>query len=110
MTAEDLDGLELEIAIRNHDPAGLFGGRYAEIPEEIKQRLLAYLQTGEYPGQFLEGVITNDLRKTVNSARGTEYEQWYVHVPLLVWWVHNRCPGNAIGYSNYMERVDNRPN
>lgn len=97
-----------EIGIQSLDPDWLFGGRYAHLPAGCKDRLLDYLQTGEYPGAFLEGVIINDLAMAVNYGIGTEYESWYAHLPLLVKWVYNNCPGNRVGRDNYMRLVKNR--
>ena len=76
----------------------LFDGRYAAIPLDIQSRIMAYLTDGTDPGSFLEGVFTNDLRKTVNYSReGAPYESWYVHLQLLVWWVYNQCPLQYVG-------------
>jgi len=99
---------EREVGIQNLDPSFLFDGPYAELPEDLRARLLAYLQTGEYPGKFLEGVIINDLRQTVNHGQGTEYERWYAYLPLLVKWAYNNCPGNYVGISNYARWVKHR--
>jgi hypothetical protein len=81
---------------------------YAALPDDLKARLLAYLQTGAYPGKFLEGVLTNDLQLAVNYGQFTEYEPWYAHLPLLVKWVYNNCPFNKVGRENYMRLVKNR--
>ena len=94
-----------EIGIQALDPDVLFGGRYSEIPDDIKARLLAYLQTGEYPGKFLEGVLTNDLKKAVNYCIGTEDSAWYAHLPILVKWVYNNCPGQFVGPDGYARHV-----
>lgn len=106
MSSVDMTNMaEREIGVQRLDPAFLFGGRYGVLPAALQGRLLAYLQTGEYPGKFLEGVIINDLRQTVNYGIGTEYEPWYAHLPLLVKWVYNNCPGGFVGLENYTRHV-----
>jgi hypothetical protein len=103
-----LDMFEHEIGIQSLDPAFLFDGNYANLPDAVKARLLDYLKTGNYPGKFLEGVLINDLRQTINYGQGTEYEPWYAFLPLLVKWAYNNCPGNLVGRDNYMRHVKNR--
>jgi hypothetical protein len=96
---------ERDLRCAQLDRAALFDGMYAEIPPVIQDRLMAYLESGHNPGSFLEGVLTNDLTKAVNSARGgTEYSHWYPHLQLLVLWVYNQCPSKFVndGYATHV--------
>lgn len=104
----EMTQLELDLGCAQLDPKALFHGRYSELLPVIKMRLFDYLKDGTYPGAFLQGVITNDLRLTVNSARATEYEAWYAQLPLLVWWVYNQAPACYVGYENYFKHVKQR--
>jgi len=100
-----MEQIDVEIGIAELDPAALFHGRYDVFDQEIKDRLLAYLRQGTYPGRFLEGVLTNDLQKAVNSARTEEYAPWYDHLPNLVWWVYNQAPSGLVGPDGYARHV-----
>ena len=70
-----------------------FPGPYAQIPKHMQEAIRRYVERGIRPGDFLTGVITNDLMRAVNHADDT-------NLPLLrtyVQWFYNYAPGACWG-------------
>ena len=76
------------------DPSGY----YSEIPQHMRDAIRRYIVDYIQPGDFLTGVITNDLRRAVNHADAQ-------NLPLLklyVQWFYNIAPGNCHGSPEIM--------
>ena len=70
-----------------------FNGQYADIPAHMQDAIRRYVIQGYKPGDFLTGVITNNLRQAVGHADET-------NLPLLktyVQWFYNEAPGSCWG-------------
>jgi hypothetical protein len=75
-----------------------FEGDYARIPSHMQDAIRRYVVQGLKPGDFLTGVITNDLRRAVNSAD----EQNLPLIKLYVQWFYNEAPGVCSGSHEHM--------
>lgn len=70
-----------------------FSGIYSAIPPHMQAAIRRYIEQGFMPGDFLVGVITNNLTRAVNYADET-------NLPLLklyVQWFYHEAPGNSWG-------------
>jgi hypothetical protein len=75
-----------------------FTGDYAQIPERMQEAIRLYVLHGKRPGDFLTGVITNDLRRAVGYADAE-------NLPLLklyVQWFYNVAPAICSGSPAHM--------
>lgn len=75
-----------------------FKNSYAQIPEHMQAALRRYVLEGIQPGDFLTGVITNDLKRAVGHADA-------INLPLLklyVQWFYNIAPGFCWGSTAIM--------
>jgi len=70
-----------------------FRGDYATIPPHMQEAIRRYVVQGIKPGDFLTGVITNDLRRAVGCAD----EQNIGLLKLYVQWFYNEAPGSCWG-------------
>ncbi len=70
-----------------------FVGEYEKIPQHMRDAIGRYILGGTMPGDFLTGIITNDLKRAVFNADET-------NLPLIktyVMWFHWEAPGNCWG-------------
>ena len=70
-----------------------FDGQYAQIPLRMQEALRRYVVQGILPGNFLQAVITNNLRGAVGYADEE-------NLPLLkvyVQWFYNVAPSSCSG-------------
>ena len=70
-----------------------FEGGYEEIPEHMREAMLAYVEMGRLMGDFLRAVVSNDLSRAVGYAD----EQNLPLIPLYVRWFYNRAPAGCHG-------------
>jgi hypothetical protein len=71
-----------------------FDGEYAEIPDYMREPLLAYVNTGRSSRfDFLRAVVSNDLFNSVGRADKTNLAL----LPLYVRWLYNRAPIGCYG-------------
>ena len=77
-----------------------FVGDYAQIPPHMQDAIRRYIVQGLKPGNFLTGVITNDLRRAVCAAD----EQNLPLIKLYVHWFFNEAPGNSQGSPEIMRK------
>ncbi len=75
-----------------------FEGEYEQVPEHLREGLVAYVTDHRYPGGFLEAVLTNDLRKSVD--RGDEKS--LAGLKYVVMWLFNRAPSGCWGSQEKM--------
>ncbi len=55
------------------------------IPPKIQRLITNYLEEGAYPGEFLKGVLTNDLRKALLNGDYEEIKELYsIHEYILL--------------------------
>ncbi len=47
------------------------------IPPKTQRLLDAYVKEGKYPGEFLKGILTNDLHKTLRNGDYEEIKELY---------------------------------
>lgn len=77
---------------------------YSRIPENLHDGLNAYVLTGRPTGQFLQAVISNDLKEA--CARGDL--ECLEALPTLVSWFYNVAPGSCWGspeaYESWREK------
>lgn len=74
-----------------------FTGEYDVIPQHMRDAIMDYAIHRKEPGDFLTGVICNDLKKAVCHADSQ-------NLPLIktyVLWFHNRCPSFLTGKENF---------
>ncbi len=80
-----------------------FDGDYAQIPERMQEALRLYVLHGVTPGDFLTGIITNNLRLAVGHADSTNaplirlYLQWFWNVAPA------RCHGSDRNMRQWVE-------
>jgi hypothetical protein len=70
-----------------------FEGGYAQIPPHMQEAIRRYVVQGLAPGQFLQGVISNDLRMAVGHADQTNLPL----IKLYVQWFYNVAPAACYG-------------
>lgn len=70
-----------------------FDDGYEEIPEHMREAMLAYVQTGRLTGDFLRAVVSNDLRRAVGHTDAQNLPL----IPLYVRWFYNRAPAFCHG-------------
>lgn len=70
-----------------------FEGGYEEIPEHMREAMLAYVHMGRLTGDFLRAVVSNDLIGAVGRAN----RQNLPLIPLYVYWFYNRAPAGCVG-------------
>jgi hypothetical protein len=66
---------------------------YSIIPERIMGNLLAYVEEGQAPGDFLYAVLTNNLFEAVFKA-DSEIKPI---IPILVFFIHWEIPSGCHG-------------
>lgn len=71
----------------------IFHGAYSLIPEHMQAAITRYIVHGIRPGDFLIGVITNDLKRAVNYADDENIKL----LKLYVQWFYNEAPGHCWG-------------
>lgn len=76
-----------------------FDGQYSAIPPHMQAAIRRYVVQGLRPGDFLTGVITNDLRRAINYADETNLPL----IKLYVQWFYNVAPGSCHGSPKNME-------
>lgn len=77
-----------------------FEDDYAAIPPHMQEAIRRYVVQGIQPGQFLQSVITNDLRGAIGYADD-------VNLPLLklyVQWFYNVAPSGCHGSPTIMRQ------
>lgn len=79
-------------------PNFTFDGEYAEIPERMQESLLAYINNGRLPGDFLRAVVSNELF----GATGRADPENLRLLPLYVRWLYNRAPMSCFGSQEAM--------
>jgi len=63
-----------------------FSGQYEAIPHHMRDSLLRWVLDGRLPGDFLQAVISNNLRDAVSRADAANlpllgvYSQWFYNV------------------------------
>lgn len=77
-----------------------FPGEYAAIPDHMQGAIRRYVMHGIKPGDFLTGIITNDLRRAVGHADGKNLPL----LPLYVQWFYNEPPSGCWGSPEIMQR------
>jgi hypothetical protein len=78
-----------------------FDGDYEVIPQHMRDAIMRYATKRLEPGSFLEGILTNDLRKAVFNADAE-------NLPLIktyMLWFYNRCPAFLVGPENYRQHL-----
>lgn len=78
-----------------------FTGEYEKIPQHMRDAIMNYAIHRMEPGDFLTGVLTNDLRKAVCSA---DLENLPL-IKLYVLWFYNRCPAFLVGRENFLRHL-----
>ena len=68
-----------------------FGDYY--IPKRMEPSILAYVNDGRLPGDFLTAVLCNDLEEACKRADGENLR----NLPAFVAYFHNEIPGNIWG-------------
>jgi len=66
---------------------------YTQIPEIMRPGLLRYVNKGVIPGDFLQAIITNDLRGACSYADDDNIEI----LPVYIMWLVNCVPGGCFG-------------
>ena len=69
------------------------------IPDYMVEGVLNYVMLGIPPGDFLTGVITNNLKQAVFYADGQNRPA----IPSYVYWFYNEAPGRCWGSVGEME-------
>lgn len=90
----------METAPRQFEFVCEFEDEYAAIPPHMQEAIRRYVVQGFTPGQFLQSVITNDLRGAVGYADA-------VNLPLLklyVQWFYNVAPAPCRGSLSTMQQ------
>lgn len=63
------------------------------IPERMMSGLVRYVEHGIIPGDFLQAVICNDLRRACACAD----DENFANLPAFVAWLYNEAPGACWG-------------
>lgn len=76
------------------------GSEYEKLPSHLVSSIHRYVQEGQQPGDFLTGLLENDLRKAVSHADGEN------QVLLAVWtrYLYNRIPAPCHGSKEKVEQ------
>lgn len=67
------------------------------IPQHLRDGIIAYIEIGRPVGNFLEGIICNDLKRAIFSA----HPGVLVNVPSIVRWFWNFAPATCHGNENH---------
>jgi hypothetical protein len=73
--------------------------RGKRIPQRMHGGILRYVEHGILPGDFLRGIICNDLRKACDHGDDENLEILHVYNAFF----YNRVPGTAFGSKERME-------
>jgi hypothetical protein len=94
-----MKSLEIHASVFEHMT---FDGEYEVIPQHMRDAIMDYALRRREPGDFLTGVICNDLKKAVCRADSQ-------NLPLIktyVLWFHNQCPSFLVGKENFIRHLN----
>lgn len=76
----------------------------ARIPDITLQTIERYVQRGVYTGDFLQAVISNDLREAVGRADDGNLRALHEIVKVFYNYCPGQCWGNREAYKNWVDR------
>jgi len=71
---------------------------YSLLPEHIRGGVQRYIENGIRPGDFLQAVISNDLRESFIRADDTNIERMYD----IICFFYNQAPLNCWGSAEHL--------
>jgi hypothetical protein len=71
----------------------MYTHRGIELPEELREKIDAYVKYGRHAGDFLQAVINNDLKGAVARADEDNLKV----IPAIVGYLYNECPTRCWG-------------
>ena len=77
---------------------------YGDIPERIIQGLLRYIEAGSTPGQFLRGVLENNLAQAVTYADKKSEQALCGLVKLITHTVPGSCWGGPEKVKRWIQK------